>query len=311
MSSNHKSIIKRTKNNCEDAITADEMTGETTTDAPSRKKPRNACKHLFSMIIVFRKVMRCPVTELMSAKPESSHPDSHKRPKGMVTKSGLHFPGRDGLEAYIVAPESFLESEIVYHNENWVLIRDLYPKASVHLLLLPRDLKISHIFPAYKAFNSNPEFLNNAKVEAEKAAQIAASELRRQFSSVSASEETRVKAMEADDPPTELPEGRNWRKEIKIGIHKVPTMSNLHIHIISRDMHSASMKHRKHYNSFNTPFFVPLTDFPLNEEHEALLHGERYLESDMRCWNCGMNFGNQFKKLKSHLESEWEVWRKL
>jgi len=306
MSSNHKSVNKLTKNNCEDATTADEMT-----DASPRKKPRNACKHLFPMVAAFHKVMPCLVTELMSAKPQSSPPDLGKRAKGMVTKSGLHFPSRDGLEAYIVAPESFLQSEVIYHNENWVLIRDLYPKASVHLLLLPRDLKISHILPSYNAFNSNPEFLNNAKAEAEKAVQIAVSELRRQYSSVSASEEKRIKAMEADDPPTELPEGRDWRKEIKIGIHKAPSMNNLHIHIISRDMHSACMKRRKHYNSFNTPFFVPLADFPLEEGHEALLHGERHLESDMRCWKCGKNFGNQFKKLKSHLESEWEKWRKL
>lgn len=260
---------------------------------------------------LFHKVMGYLVTELMSAKSETSPPDLRKRAKGSITKSNLHFPGRDGLETYVIAPESFLRSEVIYHNENWVLIHDLYPKASVHLLLLPRDLKISHILPSYNAFNSYPEFLDNARKEAEKAAQIAASELRRQYSSVSASEELRVKAMEADDPPTELPEGRDWRKEIKIGIHRAPSMNNLHIHIISRDMHSDSMKHRKHYNSFNTPFFVPLADFPLKEGHEALIHGERYLQSDMKCWNCGKNFGNQFKKLKAHLESEWEEWKKL
>ena len=225
-------------------------------------------------------------------------------------KLGLHFPGREGLEAYIAAPESFPQSKVIYHNEDWVLIRDLYPKASVHLLLLPRNLEISNTLP-YDAFESHPELLANAKEEAEKAAKIAASELRRQYSSVSASEKRRVEAMEADDPPTELPEGRDWKKDIKIGIHMRPSMSNLHIHIISRDMHSASMKHRKHYNSFNTPFFVPLADFPLKAGHDASLHGERYMEMDMKCWRCGKNFGNQFKKLKDHLESEWEEWKKM
>ena len=48
MSSNHKSIIKPTKDNREDAVTAGEIAGETATEASPRKKPRNACKHLFS-----------------------------------------------------------------------------------------------------------------------------------------------------------------------------------------------------------------------------------------------------------------------
>lgn len=242
----------------------------------------------------------------MSTKP-ASPPARSSSKQATSNWRGKQFPGRDGLQAYIEAPGSYQPSRVIYHNEKWVLIHDLYPKASVHFLLLPRDLKISALHP-FEAFNG-PKFLADAKDEAEKAARIASNELQRIYCSVSALEKERLEAMESDDPPAELPPGRDWRKEIKIGIHKGPSMSNLHIHIISPDMHSESMKHRKHYNSFNTPFFMPLEDFPLSESDER--RHEHYLEKDMKCWRCGRNFGNQFKSLKHHLEMEWDEWRRL
>src|SRR5947207_6821776 len=101
------SLDRKTIDNCEDANTGDEMTGGTVTDASPRKKPRNACKDL--VFNGFCTLIACLVTELMSSKPESSSQDIRKRAKG--GKQRLHVPDRDGLEAYIVAPESFLQSE--------------------------------------------------------------------------------------------------------------------------------------------------------------------------------------------------------
>jgi aprataxin len=53
------------------------------------------------------------------------------RPKTTVSQSGNKYFGRDGLLAYIEEPESFPKSRVVYYNDDWVLIHDLYPKASV------------------------------------------------------------------------------------------------------------------------------------------------------------------------------------
>ena len=244
------------------------------------------------------------VTELMAAKPPQPPPRSSSQ--NAIVRGVKHFLGRDGLQAYIEAPDSFPPSRVIYYNKKWVLIHDLYPKGSVHLLLLPRDLRISHIHPV-DAFR-DAAFLADAKQEAEKAAWIAASELQRMYCSGSATERKRLEAMEADDPPSELPPGRDWRKDIKIGIHKGPSMNNLHIHVISQDMHGACLRHRKHYNSFNTPFFIPLDDFPVSDDDERLHRG--YMENDMKCWRCGKNFGHQFKKLQDHLENEWEEWKR-
>jgi aprataxin len=223
------------------------------------------------------------------------------------------FRNRDGLAAYAEEPATFGPERIVYHNDKFVCINDLYPKATVHLLIIPRDKarQEQHPFDAL----GDPDFLAEVGKEVEKAKEIASSELKRQFGSMSKSSEAYNKgmedAMEADDLPDTLPEPRDWAKEIRSGIHAHPSMNHLHIHVLSRDMHSERMRHRKHYNSFNTGFFVPLDDFPL-DEHDARLHPgkEGYLKEDFVCWRCSENFGNKFAKLKAHLEEEWDAWRR-
>lgn len=96
-----------------------------------------------------------------------------------------------------------------------------------------------------------------------------------------------------------------------VGIHAHPSMAHLHVHVISRDRVNECMKHRKHYNSFATPFLVPLEDFPL-ETGDVRRHPGRegYLDQELRCWRCGVGFGNQFKKLKAHLDEEFEEWKR-
>lgn len=42
----------------------------------------------------------------------------------------------------------------------------------------------------------------------------------------------------------------------KIGYHSVPSMSQLHLHVISDDFCSPYLKNKKHFNSFNTKFFL-------------------------------------------------------
>jgi aprataxin len=211
---------------------------------------------------------------------------------------------------------------VLYYDENFVLIRDQYPKASIHLLLLPRDPKISAVHPL-EALQSNAEFRESVKKELDnRVIPLVATELRRMFGAESKSDKAYQEDLEQriggenDDSETPASEsvhiGRDWASEVRTGIHFHPSLSNLHIHIISRDMHSPSLKHRKHFNSFNTPFFIPVASFPLPEDDERLnpniAHG--YLKRDLVCWRCGMNFGGRFAKLKEHLETEWEDWKR-
>lgn len=121
--------------------------------------------------------------------------------------------------------------------------------------------------------------------------------------------------MEQPDPPPPeeraalLPSGRDWVSEIKAGVHTHPSMNHMHIHILSVDMQSPCMKHKKHYLSFNSSFFVGVEEFPLEEGSERYKTGD-WPGWDMKCWRCEENYQNKFAKLKVHLGEEFEAWRR-
>ncbi|GAB7328680.1 hypothetical protein MBLNU13_g00604t1 [Cladosporium sp. NU13] len=235
-------------------------------------------------------------TELMRHKPAGETADK-------PTQKTI-FQGRDGLAAYTIDPESFPPTRVVYHNEKFVVINDLYPKASVHLLILPRD-PVKNVQRPQDAFD-DPQFLADCQAEEKKVREIVASELRRRFGKYSASDRPRIEALEADDPPETLPAGRDWTDGVISGIHANPSMSHLHVHVLSKDMVSDPMKKRNHYLSFTTDFLVGLEHFPLAKDDYRRAY--THFPEDLLCWRCGQNFGNKMSKLKEHLEMEKESW---
>ncbi|KAF3931562.1 Aprataxin [Dactylella cylindrospora] len=269
-------------------------------------------------------------TELMSKK--SKPPPETKKTSASEPSNPYYLSRNDprsGLATYLINPSSHPKSSVILYNDDFVVINDAYPKATVHALILPRDINITHLEPLV-TLNTNPALLSSLlKISAE-VRTLLAKELQRIYSKTSKTEQTRQKAFEAledraisepgFDPDSEeaqatLPSHRDWEASIRIGVHARPSMSNFHVHIISEDMHSPCLKKRQHYNSFNTKFFVNLEEFPL-EEDDFRIPGEGrttkgLLESDFVCWKCGRGFGNKFKALKEHLEVEYEAWRKI
>lgn len=234
--------------------------------------------------------------------------------------------GRNGLGPYIKSPETFPPSRVVYHNDKFVVIHDLFPKASVHLLLLPRDPAKVFLHP-FEAL-AEEEFLKDVRREVDRLKVLAAGELRRRFSAFSQTEmaarketpegeedenEQDEKMMEGEAPLQQQhkePQGRDYSLDLLAGIHAHPSMAHLHIHILSRDRHSPCVRHRRHYNSFSTPFFVPIDAFPLKPDDPRRHPGRHgYIERDLQCWRCGAGFGRRFKALKEHLEEEFERWK--
>ncbi|KAF2190132.1 HIT-like protein [Zopfia rhizophila CBS 207.26] len=290
-----------------DAITAEEITGTAVPkdgiEAMTHKRP-NA------------------FTELMA--PKKSKPSSPPTPKPSSSTSYTKvFKERSGLGAYIENPESYPPSRVILYDDDWVVINDLYPKSSVHLLLLPRNPKIYDLHPL-RALTDDPEFLAAVREQVAKLKPLIANELRRLYGQHSESDKPYQSALEdlmssPNAPTTQaerdklLPPGRDWKKEVVAGVHAHPSMSHLHIHILSKDMYSACLKHKKHYNSFKTSFFVPIDDFPLGQEGEdKRWHPGRngWPNWDMICWRCGRNFSNKFVQLKAHLEEEFERWKR-
>lgn len=187
------------------------------------------------------------------------------------------------------------------------MINDMFPKSTVHTLVLPRS-SMNELHPI-EAFE-DPQLLAEIKEEVAKAKTMVANELRRRYGRFSASERPRLDAMESDDPPDELPPGRDWSKEVITGIHAGPSMNHLHVHVMSRDMVSEWMKKRNHYQSFTTPFLVRLDEFPLAPDDVRRRRDKGgYLQDDMHCWRCGKEFG-KVPKLKQHLEEEFDQWKR-
>ena len=89
------------------------------------------------------------------------------------------------------------------------------------------------------------QFLAKLKPQAAKLKKIAAKRLERQFAKFSLQEQPRQAALHSNadrDDDEELPPGRDWEKEIRVGIHLHPSMNHLHIHVISRDMSGDALK---------------------------------------------------------------------
>ncbi|KAF3448120.1 hypothetical protein FNV43_RR08831 [Rhamnella rubrinervis] len=89
----------------------------------------------------------------------------------------------------------------------------------------------------------------------------------------------------------------------RLGYHSEPSMRQLHLHVISQDFDSKHLKHKKHWNSFNTAFFRDSVDVmeEVSSHGEAILKDdEKLLSMELRCHRCRSAHPN-IPKLKSHI----------
>ncbi|KAI1101952.1 HIT-like protein [Jackrogersella minutella] len=282
----------------EDAITKEEIAG--TAPAPAAAGVSQGTK-------------RNAFTELMS--PKTKTPKEEPKTKTLASTRGAvtrSFKERDGLGAYTHDPASFPASRVIYHTDDFVAINDLYPKSTVHALLLPRGSPLSRLHP-FDAFE-DAAFLASVQAETRKLKRLVAKELQRRYGRFSAQDREREAVLDGEaewEDGQELPQGRDWENELKVGVHARPSMNDLHVHVLSPDMISECMRHRKHYNSFNTPFLIDVAEFPLAADDPRRHPGKAgFNDKDLVCWRCGRNFGNKFKQLKEHLAEEFEEWKK-
>lgn len=115
--------------------------------------------------------------------------------------------------------KSMEDPELLVKTDDFVtVIKDAYPKAEFHYLVLPKQ-NISNL----KAVRT--EHLNLLK-HMDKVA----------------------RDLISDD--------KHRSKKFKLGYHAEPSMIRLHLHLISDDMCSPCLKTKKHWNSFTTDFFL-------------------------------------------------------
>ncbi|CAD5114485.1 DgyrCDS3611 [Dimorphilus gyrociliatus] len=153
----------------------------------------------------------------------------------------------------------------VLETDKAVVIKDKYPKARHHYLVLPKE-NISNL----------------------KSCQKEHVELLEHIHEIGANLKT-----------------RHENSAFRLGYHAIPSMSQLHMHVISQDMISDCMKTKKHYNSFTTDYFVPSETIlkMLKRDGKVDINAKDMklcLEMNLRCHLCGESQKN-IPTLKKHL----------
>ncbi|KAM4876821.1 aprataxin isoform 4-T6 [Thomomys bottae] len=159
----------------------------------------------------------------------------------------------------------------VYKDEQVVVIKDKYPKARYHWLVLPWA-SISSL----KAVTSEHlELLQHMHTVGEKVIS--------DFAGCS-------------------------KLRFRLGYHAIPSMSHVHLHVISQDFDSPCLKNKKHWNSFNTEYFLESKAIikMVQEAGRVTVQDEssELLKLPLRCHECQQLLPS-IPQLKEHLRKHW------
>ncbi|XP_037027607.1 aprataxin-like protein [Bradysia coprophila] len=97
-------------------------------------------------------------------------------------------------------------------------------------------------------------------------------------------------------------------KLFKIGYHAEPSMQRLHLHVISLDFNSTCLKTKIHWNSFTTKFFRNVHDVHREVRQNGKVFKpatdicKKLLAADLKCHQCDFSPKNM-PDLKKHLIS--------
>ncbi|XP_063074485.1 aprataxin [Engraulis encrasicolus] len=156
----------------------------------------------------------------------------------------------------------------VYKDEQVVVIKDKYPKAQYHWLVLPWE--------AISNLKSLRETHSDLLVHMQRVGQ----------------------RMVDQCPEKNL--------SFRMGYHAIPSMSHVHLHVISQDFDSPCLKTRKHWNSFTTDYFIESQEVIAMLERDgkvAVQEGmTEMLNLPLRCHVCRVPQANM-PKLKEHLKT--------
>jgi aprataxin len=230
---------------------------------------------------------------LQSARKSSTSSDDdtghhHKTIKSSTATTTTSSSAKPG--SFLSLTQSMNDASVrVYKDDKFVIIRDKYPKSKCHLLLIP--LQTSDVTKLLKVEDliRLPQALSLLK---------------------------EIKELISSKLLTLLPSSIN-KSHLMYGFHAIQSMQPLHMHIMTRDFQSECFKNKKHWNSFNTSYFIQLDELikhlevDLNNLSEDYFVKDKfnlkktnilneYLKSDLKCNVCGL-VQNNIPNLKKHL----------
>ncbi|XP_034450049.1 aprataxin isoform X2 [Hippoglossus hippoglossus] len=159
----------------------------------------------------------------------------------------------------------------IYKDDKVVVIKDKYPKARYHWLVLPWQ-----VIPSLKALRDEHCDL--------------------------------VKHMQqvADRMVQQCPDSSSL--SFRTGYHVIPSMSHVHLHVISQDFDSPCLKNKKHWNSFTTDYFIESQDvvqmLETNGRVTVKEGSSELLKLPLRCHVCRKELPT-IPALKEHLKSHF------
>ncbi|KAK8960110.1 Transcription factor bHLH140 [Platanthera guangdongensis] len=170
------------------------------------------------------------------------------------------------LHKVAMHPEDY-KDDVIEMSDDYVVINDLYPKAKKHILVISRLPRVDSL-----------------------------ADIRRENLPI-------LKKMHDV--------GLKWAEKFcshdpslvfRLGYHSIPSMRQLHLHVISQDFDSSHLKKKKHWNSFNNKFFRDSIDSMIEIEKigSATIEHEKLLSSELRCHRCKSAHPN-IPRLKSHI----------
>lgn len=195
---------------------------------------------------------------------ESSLPINHTKKDADVSiekKQQGHWS--QGLKTSMMDPDMQ-----VFKDDRVVVIKDKYPKARYHWLVLPWEA-----ISSLKVLRSQHlELLEHMHAVGEKMVQDYAS---------------------------------SGRTTFRLGYHAIPSMSHVHLHVISQDFDSPCLKNKKHWNSFTTEYFLESRDViemvKLNGQVTVNEGTSELLKAPLRCHMCKQQ-QSTIPELKAHLK---------
>lgn len=159
----------------------------------------------------------------------------------------------------------------VYKDEEVVVIKDKYPKARYHWLVLP--------------WKSIPNLKSLCKEHCDL-----------------------VKHMHeiGEQMVRQCPDSDSLH--FRLGYHAIPSMSHVHLHVISQDFDSPCLKNKKHWNSFTTDYFIESRNVMRMLETDGRVSVKEgtseLLKLPLRCHMCHRELST-IPALKEHLKTHF------
>ncbi|PNJ81901.1 APTX isoform 20 [Pongo abelii] len=228
---------------------------------------------LYPYIVEFEEEAKNPGLETHRKRKRSGNSDSIERDAAQEAEPGTGLePGSNPSQCSVPLKKG-KDAPIkkVYKDEQVVVIKDKYPKARYHWLVLPW----TSISSLKAVTREHLELLKHMHTVGEKVIVDFAGSSKLRF---------------------------------RLGYHAIPSMSHVHLHVISQDFDSPCLKNKKHWNSFNTEYFLEsqaVIEMVQEAGRVTVRDGmPELLKLPLHCHECQQLLPS-IPQLKEHLRKHW------